>query len=126
VNGTEGPGSFDELDELVVASPQPLQTVGASKCGAEGEGRPRGVKVEDRGRRRMTRQRWRGRRGESMLGVGDQRRQGRANIGGGDTRCFGGETERGEREIKEGRRGGDASRCGEGREGGSARKKDFG
>ncbi len=46
VDGTEGPESFDELDELVVASPQPLQTVGAGKCGAEGEGRARGVKVK--------------------------------------------------------------------------------
>ena len=55
VYGTEGPGSLDELDELVVASPQPLQTVGASESGAEGEGRARGVKVEDRGRRRRNR-----------------------------------------------------------------------
>ncbi len=36
VDGTEGPGSFDELNELVVASLQPLQTVGASESGAEG------------------------------------------------------------------------------------------
>ncbi len=43
--GTEGPGSLDELDELVVASLQPLQTVGTSKSGSEGEGRARGVKV---------------------------------------------------------------------------------
>ncbi len=62
VDGTEGPGSFNELDKLVVASLQPLQTVGASKSGSEGEGRARGVQVEDRGRRR--RDRWRGRRGE--------------------------------------------------------------
>jgi hypothetical protein len=55
VYGTEGPGSLDELDELVVASPEPLQTVGASESGAEGEGRARGVKVEDRGRRRRDR-----------------------------------------------------------------------
>ena len=52
VDGTEGPGSFDELYELVVASLQPLQTVGASESGAEGEGRARRVKVEDRGRGR--------------------------------------------------------------------------
>ena len=52
VDGTEGPGSFDELNKLVVASLQPLQTVGASESGAEGEGRARGVKVEDRGRGR--------------------------------------------------------------------------
>jgi hypothetical protein len=68
VDGIEGPGSFDKLDELVVASPQPLQTVGAGKCGAEGEGRARGVKVEDRGRRRRDGRRWWGRRGESMWG----------------------------------------------------------
>ncbi len=53
--GTEGLGSLDELDKLVVASPQPLQTVRASESGAEGEGRARGVKVEDRGRRRRDR-----------------------------------------------------------------------
>ena len=52
VDGTEGSGSFDELNKLVVASLQPLQTVGASESGAEGEGRARGVKVEDRGRGR--------------------------------------------------------------------------
>ena len=49
VDWTEGPGSFDELNELVVASLQPLQTVGASEGGAKGEGRARRVKVEDRG-----------------------------------------------------------------------------
>ncbi len=42
-----------------------------------------------------------------------------------DTRCSGGETERGERKTKEGRRGRDSSRGGEGREGGSVRIKDF-
>ncbi len=52
VDGTEGPGSFDELNKLVVDSLQPLQTVGASESGAEGEGRARRVKVEDRGRGR--------------------------------------------------------------------------
>ena len=55
VDGTEGPGSFDELYELVVASLQPLQTVGASESGAEGEGKTRGVEVEDKGRRRRDR-----------------------------------------------------------------------
>jgi hypothetical protein len=82
VEGTEGPGSFNELDKLVVASLQPLQTVGASKSGSEGEGRARGVKVEDRGRRR--RGRGSGRRGESMwgwwapqeTGEGEHRREG--------------------------------------------------
>jgi hypothetical protein len=48
VDGAEGPGSLNELDELVVASLQPLQTAGASKSGAEGEGRAGRVKVEDR------------------------------------------------------------------------------
>ncbi len=51
VDGTEGPESFDELNKLVVASLQPLQTVGASKSRSEGEGRAGGVKVDDRGRR---------------------------------------------------------------------------
>ncbi len=46
VDGAEGPGSLNELDELVVASLQPLQTVGASKSGAKGEGRAGRVKVE--------------------------------------------------------------------------------
>ena len=50
MDGTEGPETFDELNKLVVASLQPLQTVGASESGAEGEGRARRVKVEDRGR----------------------------------------------------------------------------
>jgi hypothetical protein len=35
VDGTEGPGSFDELDKLVVASPQPLQTYGGGPASAE-------------------------------------------------------------------------------------------
>ncbi len=35
VDGTEGPGSFDELNKLVVASLQPLQTVGASAADDE-------------------------------------------------------------------------------------------
>ncbi len=50
LDGTEGPGSFNELNKLVVTSLQPLQTVGASKSGSEGEGRAREIKVEDRGR----------------------------------------------------------------------------
>ena len=52
VDGTEGPGSFDKLNKLVVASLQPLQTVGASEGGAEGEGRTGRVKVKDGGRGR--------------------------------------------------------------------------
>ncbi len=45
VDWTEGAGSFDELNELVVASLQSLQTVGASEGGAKSEGRARRVKV---------------------------------------------------------------------------------
>ncbi len=56
-------------------------------------------------------------------GGGGRRRQGRVKIGGRDTRCFGGETERGKRKTKEGRRGRDASRWGDGREGGSVREE---
>ena len=52
MDGTEGPGSFDKLNKLVVASLQPLQTVGASEGGAEGEGRAGRVKVKDEGRGR--------------------------------------------------------------------------
>ena len=52
VDGTEGSGSFDELNELVVTTLQPLQTEGASESRVEGEGRARRVKVEDRGRGR--------------------------------------------------------------------------
>jgi hypothetical protein len=125
VDGTEGPESFNELNKLVVASLQPLQTVGASKSGSEGEGRARGVKVEDRGRRR--RDRGGGGGGKKVCGGGgDQRRQGRASIGWKNTRCFCGETERGDRKTKEGRGGRDASRSGEGRESGSARKRNCG
>jgi hypothetical protein len=116
VDGTEGPGSFDELNELVVASLQPLQTVGGSKSGADGEGVARGIKVEDMSRRR--RDRGGGGGGEKVCGSdGDQRRQRRANIGGRDTRCSGGETEKGERKTKtkEGMRGGDVSGCGGGK-----------
>ena len=52
VDGTEGPGSFDKLNKLVVASLPPLQTVGASEGAAEGEGRTGRVKVKDGGRGR--------------------------------------------------------------------------
>ncbi len=90
MDGTEGPGNFDELNKLVVASQQPLQTVGVSKSRAEGEGRARGVKVEDRDRKR--RDRCGGGGGEKVFGGGG--RQGRVKIGGRDTRCSGGESER--------------------------------
>jgi hypothetical protein len=70
---TEGPGSFDELDKLVVASLQPLQTEGTSKSRAEGEWRARGVKVEDRGRRR--RDRCDGGGGEPVCGSGGYQRR---------------------------------------------------
>ena len=52
VDGTQGSGSFDELDKLVVASLQPLQAVGASEGGAEVEGRAGWGKVKDGGRGR--------------------------------------------------------------------------
>jgi hypothetical protein len=56
---------------------------------------------------------WRGKRGEIVWGVVVDRREGRAKIGGKDTRCSGSETERGERKTKEGRRRRDARRrCG--------------
>ncbi len=55
VDGAEGPGSLDKLNKLVVASLQPLKAEGASKSGAECEGRARRVKVEDRGCRRRDR-----------------------------------------------------------------------
>ncbi len=51
VDGAEGSGSLDELDELVVASLQPLQTVGASKSGAKGEGKAGRVEGEGGGSR---------------------------------------------------------------------------
>ncbi len=105
----QSPGSFDELNELVVASLQPLQMVGASKSRSEGEGRARWVKAEDRGRRR--RDRCGGGGGEEVCGGGgDRGRQGSAKIGGRNKRCSGGETERGKRKTKEGRKGRVASR----------------
>jgi hypothetical protein len=105
VYGTEGPGSLDELDELVVASLQPLQTVRAGKNGSEGEGRGGRVKVED------------GAADDEIDVAGEEERKyvevvgtkggRRANIGGGDTRCSGWKTERGKRQSKQGRRGRD-------------------
>jgi hypothetical protein len=71
----------------------------------------------------MARERWRGRRGESMWGWWEPKEAGE---GEHNTRCSGGETEKGERKTKEGRRVGGASRCGEEREGGSVMKKDVG
>jgi hypothetical protein len=53
-DGTEGPGSFDELDKLVVASLvcSHCKRWGAARASrSECEGRAGGVKVEDRGRR---------------------------------------------------------------------------
>ena len=44
----KGAGSLDELNELVVASLQPLKAEGASKSRAESEGRARRFEVEDR------------------------------------------------------------------------------
>ena len=109
VDGAEGVESLDELDELVVASLQPLKAEGASKSRAEGEGRARRVEVEDRGRRR--RDGCGGIRREKVCGCGgNQRGEGRAKVGGKGTRCSGGETERAERKTKEGRRRGDATR----------------
>ena len=85
VDGTEGPGRFDELNKLVVASLQPLQTVGASESGAEGEGSARGVKVEDRGRGR--RDGGGGGGGEKVGGgVGNRMGERRSGVGKGGTR----------------------------------------
>ncbi len=109
VNGAEGAGSFDELNELVVASLQPLKAEGASKSRAEGEGRARRVEVEDRDRRR--RDGCGGRKGGKVCGCGgNQRGERRAKVGGKGTCCSGGETERGKRKTKEGRRRGDVTR----------------
>jgi hypothetical protein len=85
VDGTEGPGSLDELNELVVASLQPLQTVGASEGGAKGEGRARRVEVEDRGRGRGDGGGGGG--GKKVCGgVGNRRWEGRSGVGKGGTR----------------------------------------
>ncbi len=104
MDGAEGSGSLDELDELVVACLQPLQSVGASKSGAEGEGRAGGVKVEDGGCRGGD---GGGRGGGEIVGgsCGNQWREGRAEVGGTVTRCSGGETEGGKEIIKQGRGG---------------------
>ncbi len=48
VDGAEGAGSVDKLSKLIVTSLHSLEAEGASKSGAEGEGRARGVEVEDR------------------------------------------------------------------------------
>jgi hypothetical protein len=45
MNGAEGAGSVNELDELRVTCPQPLLPVGARHSGAEGEGRARGIEI---------------------------------------------------------------------------------
>ncbi len=85
VDWTEGPGSFDELNELDVASLQPLQTVGASEGGAKGEGRARRVKVEDRGLGRGDEGGGGG--GEKVCGgVGNRRGEERSGVGKGGTR----------------------------------------
>jgi hypothetical protein len=88
VDGAEGPGSLDELEELVVASLQPLQTVGAS--GAKVEGRTGRVEVEDGGSRGGD---GGGGGGEIVGGSGgNQWRKGRAEIGGTVTCGSGGDT----------------------------------
>ena len=85
VDGAEGLGSLDEFDELVVASLQPLQTVGASKGGAKGEGRAGRVEVEDRGLGRGGGGGGGG--GEKVCGgVGNRRGKGRSGVGKGGTR----------------------------------------
>ena len=45
VDGTEGPGSFDELNKLVVASLQPLQTVGPARAERKVRGEPEGSRL---------------------------------------------------------------------------------
>ena len=85
VDWTEGPGSFDELNELVVTSLQPLQTVGASEGGAKGEGRAGRIEVEDRGLGRGDGGGGGG--GEKVCGgVGNRRGEGRSGVGKGGTR----------------------------------------
>ncbi len=104
VDGAEGPGSLDELDELVVASLQPLQTMGASKSGAKGEERAGRVEVEDGGSRGED---GGGGGGGEIVGGsgGNQGRKGRAELGGTVTCGSGGDTKRGERISKQGRGG---------------------
>jgi hypothetical protein len=85
VDWTEGAGSFDELNELVVTSLQPLQTVGASEGGAKGEGRAGRIEVEDRGLGRGDGGGGGG--GEKVCGgVGNRRGEGRSGVGKGGTR----------------------------------------
>ncbi len=91
VDGAEDPESLNELDELVVASLQPLQTVGANKNEAEGGGRAGRVKVEDGGSRGGDEGCGGG--GEIVGGSGgNQGRKGRAEIGGTFTCASGGDT----------------------------------
>ena len=47
VDGAEGSGSFNELNKLVVACPQPLLPVGARHSRAESEGRAGRVQIQD-------------------------------------------------------------------------------
>ncbi len=91
VDEAEGPESLDEFDELVVTSLQPLQTVGASKSGAKGEGRAGRVEVEDGGSRGGD---GGGSGGGEIVGGtgGNQGRKGRAEIGGTVTCGSGGDT----------------------------------
>jgi len=48
VDGAEGAGSFNELNKLVVACPQPLLPVGARHSRAESEGRAGGIQIQYR------------------------------------------------------------------------------
>jgi hypothetical protein len=72
-DGTEGPGRFDELDKLVVASLlQTLQTEWTSRSRAEGGGRARGSRLRTRAADEETDVAG---RGEKVCGGGgDQRR----------------------------------------------------
>ena len=45
MNGAEGAGSVNELDELVVTCPQPLRPVGSRHSGTESEGRARRIEI---------------------------------------------------------------------------------
>ncbi len=104
MDGAEGPGNLDELDELVVASLQPLPTVEASKSGAKGEGRTGRVEIEDGGSRGGD---GGGGGGGEIVGGsgGNQGRKGRAEISGTVTCGSGGDTKRGEGISKQGRGG---------------------
>jgi hypothetical protein len=48
MDGAEGAGSLNELDELGVACPQPLLPVRARHSRAEGEGGAGGIEIQDR------------------------------------------------------------------------------